>query len=187
MVELIYDRTQADVDRAKAIMRGMITGQYVYGSAEWSEYLAGLKGCYNAADINRVSFAHLEISGLIAGLRAELRLEAEDCGCNPDDFQLPAGEVDVLPTMLMREFPDEKRMAQYLANTRILRDICLPGDTTVLPTSMSKLGYRGANAIEEVLSRCEAGLDAQMAELREKMARAVNSRIYAGEAYAGEV
>ena len=52
---LIYDRTAADVQRVKTL-----TGKLSAGTAteeEKAEWLAGMKGAYNAADLNRVGAA----------------------------------------------------------------------------------------------------------------------------------
>ena len=52
---LIFDRTAADVQRVKTL-----TGKLSAGTAteeEKAEWLAGMKGAYNAADLNRVGAA----------------------------------------------------------------------------------------------------------------------------------
>ena len=53
MSALIFDRTQADADRA-AYLIGKIQRREMLTEAEQAEYNAGLKGCYNIADLNRV-------------------------------------------------------------------------------------------------------------------------------------
>lgn len=53
MSALIFDRTQADADRA-AYLIGKIQRGETLTEAEQAEYFAGLKGCYNITDLNRV-------------------------------------------------------------------------------------------------------------------------------------
>ena len=53
MSALIFDRTQADTDRA-AYLIGKIQRGETLTEAEQAEYFAGLRGCYNITDLNRV-------------------------------------------------------------------------------------------------------------------------------------
>ena len=53
MSALIFDRTQADTDRA-AYLIGKIQRGETLTEAEQAEYNAGLRGCYNIKDLNRV-------------------------------------------------------------------------------------------------------------------------------------
>ena len=53
MSALIFDRTQADTDRA-AYLIGKIQRGESLTEAEQAEYNAGLRGCYNITDLNRV-------------------------------------------------------------------------------------------------------------------------------------
>ena len=63
-MNLIYDRTAEDVERALALAKKAEAGTLT--DAEKAEWLAGMKGCYNAADLNRVEAA-------VQTLAAELR------------------------------------------------------------------------------------------------------------------
>lgn len=53
MSALIFDRTQADADRA-AYLIGKIHRGETLTESEQAEYNAGLRGCYNITDLNRV-------------------------------------------------------------------------------------------------------------------------------------
>lgn len=53
MSALIFDRTQADADRA-AYLIGKIQRREMLTESEQAEYNAGLRGCYNITDLNRV-------------------------------------------------------------------------------------------------------------------------------------
>lgn len=63
-MNLIYDRTAEDVERALALAKKAEAGTLT--DAEKTEWLAGMKGCYNASDMNRVEAA-------VKQLAAELR------------------------------------------------------------------------------------------------------------------
>ena len=54
-MNLIYDRTAEDVERALALAKKAEAGTLT--NAEKTEWLAGMKGCYNATDLNRVEAA----------------------------------------------------------------------------------------------------------------------------------
>ena len=47
----VYDRTQADVNRAKELYR---IGWKDLTDAQKAEWLSGLKGCLNTADLSRI-------------------------------------------------------------------------------------------------------------------------------------
>lgn len=54
-MNLIYDRTAEDVERALTLAKKAEAGTLT--DAEKTEWLAGMKGCYNATDLNRVEAA----------------------------------------------------------------------------------------------------------------------------------
>lgn len=62
--ELIYDRTQADVTYAAELNRKLGRGEALT-SQELADWDAGLKGTYNATDMNRVDAAVRELGGLL--------------------------------------------------------------------------------------------------------------------------
>lgn len=64
-MNLIYDRTAEDVERALALAKKAEAGTLT--DAEKNEWLAGMKGCYNASDLNRVEAA---VKSIAAALNA---------------------------------------------------------------------------------------------------------------------
>lgn len=64
MSALIFDRTQADADRA-AYLIGKIQRGETLTESEQAEYFAGLKGCYNIADLNRVEAKVRELAEVL--------------------------------------------------------------------------------------------------------------------------
>ena len=84
-MNLIYDRTAADVERALALAKKAEAGTLT--DAEKTEWLAGMKGCYNATDMNRVSSA-------VQTLAAELNAAGYVVAVEPvlkGDSRLPSG------------------------------------------------------------------------------------------------
>ena len=56
--ELIFDRTADDVERVKVLKDQIMSeGLDSLTPSEKAEYLAGMKGAYNATDMNRVGTA----------------------------------------------------------------------------------------------------------------------------------
>ena len=62
--ELIYDRTQTDVTYAAELNRKLGRGEALTAQ-ELADWNAGLKGAYNASDMNRVDAAVRELGGLL--------------------------------------------------------------------------------------------------------------------------
>lgn len=124
-MELITDRTQADVDRARTLNAKGWARMTAEEQAEWS---AGLKGAYNHTDLNRVEQAVSEL--------------AEVLGVT----------VAVKTDWTAQDVPRNADMERYLGNIRRLRakSAGLAG-TPALPTSMAGLDYAGANSIEQFL------------------------------------
>lgn len=116
------------------------------------------KGFYNAEDLNRVGHAVEYLTDLLGeyGYSAPTRPRTD----------WKAGDI-----------PREQDMKIYLDNIRALMDCYTVLDTTPEPPgSMRKLGYEGANAIEQIL--------VDMNFLIINMAAAW---FYSGDLYAGEV
>lgn len=72
-MNLIYDRTAEDVERALALAKKAEAGTLT--DAEKAEWLAGMKGCYNATDMNRVEAAVQTLAAELnaAGYPAEVK------------------------------------------------------------------------------------------------------------------
>lgn len=64
--DLIFNRTQSDVSRVQSLTQKMIAGTAT--EAEKAEWLGGMKGAYNAADLNRVCAAVDYLTGVLTGL-----------------------------------------------------------------------------------------------------------------------
>lgn len=113
---------------------------------------------YNAEDLNRVGHAVEYLGDLLEG------------------YGYSAG-VRPRTDWTMGDLPTEGDMAVYLGNIRALMEVyCVLPSTPPPPETMARLGYRGANAIEQIL--------VDMYMLIQHMAAAW---CHCGEVFAGEV
>ena len=130
-MNLIYDRTAEDVERALALAKKAEAGTLT--DTEKTEWLTGMKGCYNAADMNRVSTA-------VQTLAAELNAAGYTVEILPQAF----AETDTIRL---------SQWKQYLANVQALRDAYYTlAETGQLPGAEDRLEYIGANNIEKILA-----------------------------------
>lgn len=131
VLNLITDRTQADVNRvvtlSKKISSGTATEQE---SREWRDTL---KGAYNASDLNRVGAAVEYVAGRLNGYGYTVKV-------NPrQDWQ----DTDI---------PTREDMTTYLANVAELRSaLAILSTTPPVPDDMIDLTWQEANAIEQIL------------------------------------
>lgn len=154
MLNLVYDRTAGDVAEALRLMQKAFAGTLT--DEEKTVWLAGMKGTYDAIDMNRVAAAVSTLSGLLnaAGYKNEVSAQ-----------NFVEGE----------DSTDEKYSA-YLSNVQTLRDaIAVRASTPELPAADAKLDYIGANNIEKIL-----------ADLDELLGWMTYSRKYCGTFAAGQ-
>jgi len=131
-MELITNRTQADVDRAKELWS---KGWQNLTLEEKNEWLAGMKGAYNYTDWNRVESAVAQLAEVLG-----IDLETKTDWAIEDEIK----------------YSDQER---YLNNIAILRERggCLV-NTPPVPGSLSKLTYSLANDIEQILVDIETAV-----------------------------
>ena len=152
---LITDRTQADVDYARTLNNLGTAGMT---AAQLTEWLAGLKGSYNASDLNRVGQACAELYGFITGY----------------GYAVP-GYVALSTSWTRSDIPTQAQMATYLNTVAALHDVYYQYGTQP-PEDMEGLTYAEANAIEQCL--------VDVYEALENMAKAF---VYSGQVYSGMV
>lgn len=131
--DLIFDRTQSDVSRVQSLTQKMIAGTAT--DAEREEWLGGMKGAYNAADLNRVGEAVEYLSDTLQALGYSVETSPKTDWTEAD-----------IPTQL--------QMKTYLENIRKLRDK-LPYAAPDAPTDMTGFSYQEANNVEEILYALE--------------------------------
>ena len=93
---LVYDRTQADVDRVFTLKNKILTeGLSSLSAEEKTEYMAGMKGAYNYGDMNRVGQAVAYIANRMTSLPGQLAAYRAEAG--------PGGPLPGLPDRATRD------------------------------------------------------------------------------------
>lgn len=155
LLNLITDRTQADVDYAARLNEAGWDGMTEDERTAWT---LGLKGTYNASDLNRVGNAVNYVAG---------RLESAG-------YSAP---VDPKIDWLESDIPTESSMERYLEDVETIRSTLtvLPG-TPDVPEDMVGLTYEEANDIERIL----LAVDTLITNM-------INAYLYSNEINCGEV
>lgn len=155
-LNLITDRTRADVERAKMLND---TGFNGWTASEVAEYLADLKGAYNASDLNRVESAVAYIiERLVANGYDSLKLRIQNA-------------------WIRTEFMNVSEAQRYLQNIRDLRSqFVQPDGTPEVPDDMDGFTYEEANDIERILVIID-----------EYITKIEQAFFYSGELYGGEI
>lgn len=146
-MNLIYDRTEADVTEAVRIERKLHKGEAL-SAVETAAWNAGMKGGYNTSDMNRVESA-------VKTLAAELNSAGYPVEITETADWLPGDTVT------------REQWEIYLENVRRLRAAYYTlAETGELPKPEDKLGYVGANTIEKVLADIDLLIDCMKASYR---------------------
>lgn len=185
MDTLITDRTQADVNRADTLNR---KGWDNLTAAEQTEWESGLKGTYNAADLNRVGQAVEFLRDYLNGVQAELDAHRTLYGVASDGiFDVTWGQLalTVKTDWTTGDIPTPVQLTAYLQNVDdVSAAITI---TRHLPSGMDNLTVHGANEIERVLeAEYAAGLSFE-ADKKALIERTSQSWSYCGEVYCGEL
>lgn len=135
LLNLITDRTQADVDLVAQLSAITWAGM---SDAQKTSWQSSLKGAYNASDLNRVGNAILYTAGRL-----------EDAG-----YAVPVNpKIDWLES----DIPTESSMARYLADVEAIRSaLTVPASVPGTPADMAGLTYEEANDIERILLAVDA-------------------------------
>lgn len=154
-LNLITNRTQADVDRVAALTARVSAGTAT--AAELAEWQSDLKGAYNASDLNRVVAAVAYVAGLLNGYGYAVTVNPKHDWTGSD-------------------IPTAGQMAVYLRDVAALRGaIAVMASTPPTPDSANNLTWQEANDIEKILVDVD--------ELLTRMAAAwfYSGELYAGE------
>ena len=131
---LITNRTQADVERVRALAA---KGFAAMTAAEQAEWLAGMKGEYNAADLNRVGTALNYLAARLSSI----------CGKSIAWTAKTDWAVTDIPVASQAE--------TYRRQIQDIRDaLAYPAETPDAP-QLGRLTYTDANNIERILKLCE--------------------------------
>lgn len=183
---LVYNRTQADVSYAASLVDKIASGKA--SETEIAEFIAGVRGAYNAGDMNRVESAVDFLQAYLNGVQAALDAYRAERVVAADAFwNVPWDAIDLVikKDWAIEDIPSESDLARYLANVDAVTNAIAIAKR--LPTNMAFLDYNGANEIERVLR----------AEYDEGVAYETNAKRlidntcavfnYSGEFYGGEI
>ena len=177
--DLIYDRTQSDVERLKALRA---IGYDNMTASEKTEY-ANSKGAYNYTDLNRIGQAMTYIKNLMDQIPIDLEdyfdlavaavldsLDYDQSYYTPDDPILPISLKQIPYTTpvaieavktdwangmfagLVTDAPNNTYSVLYILNNlNILRALLPLTGAPATPASFDNLTYTSANAIERIL------------------------------------
>lgn len=126
---LVTDRTQADVDRVLTLTQKWLDNTIT--SAEKAEWNNGLKGAYNAADLNRVGEAVAYIASIL-------------------NSSGRAVSVTTKTNWARNDVPTATQMRTFLSNLSVLKSN-VGGVGSAVPASMDNLTFETANSIEQLL------------------------------------
>ena len=177
ILQLITDRTQADVEEVRRIRNkihavgeekadeyGFEYIEYpplneILTPEEYSAYFAGMRGAYNASDMNRVGNAVQYIADRLTAERYGVYVSPR-IGWTEDDFVRQAD------------------WNAYLDDVRHLRGILtlLPTTPEITDAMYDGIGFIEANHIEQILM-----------DLDFMITRIILNYVYAGEVFSGEV
>ena len=140
-VDLITDRTEADVDRANKLLA---KGLNRMTPDELREFLGGLRGVYSDVDLNRVT-------SVMAALNALLEEYGYATGYADVHITHKDGTMDTI----WRDDDEEARAAKleaYRANVlKLWSALPMLEETPNVPGAMSNITWTEANAIEQIL------------------------------------
>lgn len=134
IVTLVTNRTQADVERVRELAAKGFAAMTADEQAEW---LAGMKGTYNASDMNRVGTALNYLAARLSSI----------CGRSI----AWTAKTDWAVT----DIPAASQAETYRRQIQDIRDaLVYPAGTPDVP-QLARLTYTGANDIERILALCE--------------------------------
>lgn len=191
--ELIYDRTQADVDRVFTLKNKILTeGLSALTNEELTEYMAGMKGAYNYTDMNRVGQAVAYIAERMIALPDELAAYRAEKGVDDDPiYEVPYDPSTVVvaakTNWAMGDTPTQALAKAYLNNLVVLRkQLTLPAEAPAVPSTLDNLTYTIANEIEYLLYLIDRQLTEVENDLYSKIDLTVAAYAYTNLCYCGE-
>lgn len=146
---LITDRSYADIQEARTLIAAMQDGSFT--TAQLTTFEAGLKGCWNGKDMDRLERAIKYIADVLvsAGYKAAENLKIQT------NWESRVSAGTSVGNLVWTDKMDWQRVLQ---NMQTIKD-CL-GDKILAspPESLTSLDYKTANELEQFL--VEAGTQA---------------------------
>lgn len=190
---LVYDRTQADVDRVFTLKNKILTGGLTALTAEErTEYMAGMKGAYNYTDMNRVGQAVSYIANRMTSIPNELAAYRAEKGVADDPiYHVPYNPSSVVVSAktnwAMGDTPTQSLATAYLNDLVTLRkQLTLPENVPAVPATLDNLTFQVANNIEYLLYVIDTALTEVETELYSKIDRTVAAFQYANLCNSGD-
>ena len=190
---LIYDRTQADIDRLYELKNKILTqGLSALTTDEKTEYMNGMRGAYNYGDLNRVGNATSYIANRMTTIPTELDSYRAERGVSDDDiYHVPydPDTVTVNPKTdwAVADTPTLTQVTTYLNDiTTVRKQLTLPTDTPQTPNTLDNLTFETANNIEKILFVVDKILTETEQALYNKIDNTANAFAYTGISYCGE-
>lgn len=190
---LIYDRTQEDVDRVFELKNKILSGGVSsLTSEELEEYLAGMKGAYNATDLNRVGEASAFLAERFISIPNEILEYLAEKGVADDDrFHVPYDRTTVVVTAkrdwTMADVPTQSQVSALFADLAVLRkQLTLPDDAPGVPSTLDSLTYTTANEIEYLLWLVNAAMVEMENGIYAEIDATGEAFMYCGEVFCGE-
>ena len=157
-LQLITDRTQADVDRGSYLASLWVAGVFTGTDDDLAEWNSDLKGFYNASDLNRVGNAMLYVYNRFAESGYSVQI---------------APKID----WTVDDIPRQSDMERYLADLTALRGVLSVLPTTPeVPEDMDGLTHQEANNIEQILL-----------DIDRLLTNIFATWVYSGDVFSGEV
>lgn len=186
---LITDRTFNDVNVAKRIVENIKKSTAT--DEERAQFFAGLKGYYNATDLNRVEGAVSYLYNKLNDTSSVLKEYAIEKGVAWDkifDIQFDANNIHVIVKLDWdnADFFDVENQERYLANVRLIGGT-LGDDVSYLPTSFRRFDYNSANNVERSLVNLNTNVDNFVEKQKNNIDNISKSWYYSNEIYGGEL
>lgn len=190
---LIFDRTQADVDRVYELKNKILSGGLSsLTDAEKTEYMAGLKGAYNYTDLNRVGEAVLYLAQQMKTLAEQVSAYGEENGVGGDVSGILPYDPDNITVnpktdWAVTDIPMQSEMEAYVNDLVALRaQFELPASAPTVPANMRNLTFSTANDIEYLLYLINAALIELGTLAYDKVDRMIAAFEYTDLYYCGE-
>lgn len=193
-MELITDRTAADVERAKFLNQkvydawlsmapaaadaGVVIdpveiAEVALSEEELAEWMAGLKGAYNYTDLNRIGQAIRTVSNLLIAMPEEIEQYRKGKEVYyREDFIVPYNpdEISVSPKVdwSMADPVTPGNTSAILDNISIIRR-SFPAGCPAVPSSMARFNFESANNIEKIIQTVYSSAETFRQDTKEKI------------------
>lgn len=189
VLDFVTYRTAEDVQRVKDIKAKIIAGTAT--QTERAEFLAGMIGYYGASDMNRVEYNvsrivqfYIDIKAYIESFSAlnEVELEYDLV----PHFNPSVLSVTVKTDWKMADIPTNAHSVRFANNAKVFRKTDINFVRTAVPSSLDKLTFNSANAIEQELKNAYEAAIAFRNAAETAIVSAKSNYIFSGEIFGGE-